>query len=198
MKKNSPSKSAFFVPRLLVGFALCLAAAFLALLALGFLSGGSVSAQGPNQNQSAGEPQVIASYHNDVSPPVRDIPGWKGESKPPHEANENPKIPYRHHDSADPVIQSSHARSRTTAVAAALNVPSTILNFNGIPFPGVGCNCAPPDTNGAVGKTQYVQIVNEGYQVFDKITGASLLGPNSISSVWTGFGGVCETGGVAP
>src|SRR5262249_4189803 len=73
--------------------------------------------------------------------------------------------------------------------------PSPILNFDGIPFPGVGCNCAPPDTNGAVGKTQYVQIVNEGYQVFDKATGASLLGSNSISSVWTGFGGVCETGG---
>ena len=62
-------------------------------------------------------------------------------------------------------------------------------------FPGVGCNCAPPDTNGAVGATQYVQIVNEGYQVFNKSTGASVLGPNSIASVWTGFGGVCETGG---
>src|SRR5437868_6081945 len=41
---------------------------------------------------------------------------------------------------------------------------------------GVGCNCAPPDTNGAVGQTQYVQIVNEGYQVFDKATGSSVLG----------------------
>ena len=37
-------------------------------------------------------------------------------------------------------------------------------------FPGVGCNCAPPDTNGAVGLAQYVQMVNEGYQVFDKTT----------------------------
>ena len=62
-------------------------------------------------------------------------------------------------------------------------------------FPGVGCNCAPPDTNGAVGLTQYVQIVNEGYQVFDKATGTSVLGPRSISSIWSGFGGVCETGG---
>src|SRR5437868_10826971 len=77
----------------------------------------------------------------------------------------------------------------------APNVASPLLNFDGIPFPGVGCNCAPPDTNGAVGKTQYVQIVNEGYQVFDKATGNSVLGPNSISSVWTGFGGVCENGG---
>ena len=30
-------------------------------------------------------------------------------------------------------------------------MPSPILNFNGIPFPGVACNCAPPDTNGEVG-----------------------------------------------
>ncbi len=59
----------------------------------------------------------------------------------------------------------------------------------------MGCNCAPPDPNGAVGLTQYVQIVNEGYQVFDKATGNSVLGPRSISSIWTGFGGVCETGG---
>ena len=74
-------------------------------------------------------------------------------------------------------------------------MPATILNFNGIPFPGVGCNCAPPDTNGAVGQTQYVQIVNEGFQVFDKATGSSLLGPNSISSIWNGFGGACQNGG---
>ena len=77
----------------------------------------------------------------------------------------------------------------------APSIPAPILNFDGIPFPGVSCNCAPPDTNGEVGATQYVQMVNEGYQVFDKATGDSVLGPNSISSVWSGFGGVCETGG---
>ena len=63
----------------------------------------------------------------------------------------------------------------------APSIPAPILNFDGIPFPGVGCSCAPPDTNGDVGLTQYVQMVNEGYQVFDKTTGNSVLGPNSIS-----------------
>ena len=63
----------------------------------------------------------------------------------------------------------------------APSIPAPILNFDGIPFPGVGCSCAPPDTNGEVGATQYVQMVNEGYQVFDKATGNSVLGPNSIS-----------------
>ena len=38
-------------------------------------------------------------------------------------------------------------------------------------------------------------MVNEGYQVFDKATGNSILGPNSISSLWSGFGGACQTGG---
>src|SRR4029077_6294849 len=84
-------------------------------------------------------------------------------------------------------VKATSLSSTAPAIAAALN------NFDGILFPGVGCNCAPPDTNGAIGKTQYVQIVNEGYQVFDKSTGNSLLGPSAISSIWTGFGGACET-----
>jgi hypothetical protein len=190
MKKKSVSESAFFSPRLVVGLVLCLVGTFLALFGFGLFPGASASAQGQSQNQ---RPEVGASYHNDVSPPMRDIPAWTAAGlKPQHEANENPKVPYRHKDSADPVIQNSHL-SMPSVVAP--NVPSPILNFDGIPFPGVGCNCAPPDTNGAAGKTQFVQIVNEGYQVFDKATGTSVLGPNSISSVWTGFGGVCETSG---
>jgi hypothetical protein len=120
------------------------------------------------------------------------MPPWSAaDAKSEHEANENPKVPHRHVDGADPVIQSRHASSTLALVAPS--IAATLSNFDGIPFPGVGCNCAPPDTNGAVGKTQYVQIVNEGYQVFNKSTGASLLGPNSISSIWAGFGGACET-----
>ena len=108
------------------------------------------------------------------------------------EANENPKVPYRHIDSSDPVVQNWDA---SVFAGKGPNIPVPIRTFDGIPFPGVGCNCAPPDPNGAVGLTQYVQIVNEAYQVFDKATGNSVLGPRSISSIWTGFGGVCETGG---
>ena len=44
-------------------------------------------------------------------------------------------------------------------------------------------------------QTQYVQMVNEGFQVFDKTTGTSILGPQSITTVWAGFGGVCENAG---
>ena len=193
MKTKSQSESAFFNPRILLSLVLCSIAILLALVGLGLFSGGSLSAQAPNANQQSSGLTVGASYKNDISPPLRSMPPWKASDlKAEHEANENPKVPYRHHDTPDPVIQKSHI---STLNLLAPNVPATILNFNGIPFPGVGCNCAPPDTDGAVGQTQYVQIVNEGFQVFDKATGTSLLGPNSISSIWNGFGGACQNGG---
>src|SRR5258708_5563364 len=186
MKRKSAAESAFFSPRFLVGLVLCLIGAVLALLGFGMLSGGSASAQGPNQNQASSDVEVGASYRNDVSPPMRDVPPWAAAGlKPQHEANENPKVPYRHTDSADPVIQKTSVSIRNMV---APGVPSPLLNFDGILFPGVRCNCAPPDTNGARGKTQYVQIENAGAQVFDKATGTSVLGPNSICSVWTDFG----------
>src|SRR5438046_6402961 len=187
MKKSSASRSAFFNPRVLFSFILCSVGVFLALISI-FL-GSSVSAQGPSAQ--ANSVMFAASYKNDVSPPLRDLPPWsEAVRKAEHEANENPKIPYRHHDEADPVIQGHNFLGFLNA-----NVPGPLTNFDGIPFPGVGCNCAPPDTNGAIGTTQYVQIVNEGFQVFNKTTGASQLGPVSISSIWSGFGGVCETAG---
>ena len=54
-------------------------------------------------------------------------------------------------------------------------------------------NAAPPDTNGAVGATQYVQWVNESFAVFDKSTGAIAAGfPKAGNTLWSGFGGGCE------
>ena len=140
-------------------------------------------------DQQSAPVRVGASYHNDTSPPLRDIPPAPYVGKQQREANANPKIPHTHLDQPDPVVQNTHL----AAPGAAM--PTPILNFDGIPFPGVACNCAPPDTNGEVGLTQYVQMVNEGFQVFDKTTGASLLGPAGITTLWAGFGGVCENNG---
>src|ERR1041384_442792 len=125
------------------------------------------------------------SYKNDVSPALGAIPAMPLKPMPEREAAPNPRIG-SHRNAADPVVQ------RTQAPAS---MPAPSLNFNGIPFPGVACNCAPPDTNGEVGATQYVQIVNEGFQVFSKSTGASLYGPAGITTIWSGFGGVCQNKG---
>src|SRR6476660_7460222 len=126
------------------------------------------------------------SYKNDVSPALRDMPPVTYLGGKEHEASTNPAIRSAHSDTKDSVVQK---------VMAPLAMPAPILNFNGIPFPGVTCNCAPPDTDGEVGATQYVQMVNEGFQVFDKTTGASLLGPSGIATLWSGFGGVCQNNG---
>jgi hypothetical protein len=52
---------------------------------------------------------------------------------------------------------------------------------------------APPDTTGAAGTTQYVQWVNTSFAVFDKATGNVLYGPAAGNTLFTGFGGGCET-----
>ena len=52
---------------------------------------------------------------------------------------------------------------------------------------------APPDTNGAIGATQYVQWVNTYFAVFDKRSGALLAGPMPGNVLWSGFGGGCES-----
>src|SRR5882757_2217300 len=193
MKKRNSRKSAFSLSRFLACL-LCLISVFLVLLGINGPLGTKSLAQGSGST-SGNFVQVVASYHNDVSSPLREMPPWnesdlrRGTDR---EANENPKVPHRHIDSFDPVVQNWDA---SVFGGKGPNIPVPIRTFDGIPFPGVGCNCAPPDPNGAVGLTQYVQIVNEAYQVFDKATVNSVLGPNSISSIWSGFGGVCQSGG---
>src|SRR6185369_11451246 len=145
----------------------------------------SSSFQGNRPDITVGE-----SIRNDTSKPLREMK-QQPVFKEKREANENPKIKHIHKDAPDRKVQTTIAADAVTAA----NMPTADMNFNGMAFPGVACNCAPPDTNGEVGATQYVQMVNEGFQVFDKTTGTSLLGPSGISTIWSGFGGVCEFNG---
>ena len=159
MKKTTASQSAFFNPRVLLVFVLCSLGVLLALLGFSLNSSSSALAAAPNQG--FGQPIVGTSYKNDVSPALRNVAQvWPPKLKPQHEAAENPLIPNNHKDSPDTVVQDKFI---TALAVQSPHIPGPILNFNGIPFPGVGCNCAPPDTNGSVGTTQFVQIVNEGY-----------------------------------
>jgi hypothetical protein len=65
----------------------------------------------------------------------------------------------------------------------------------GLDFDGIGADgVAPPDTNGAVGATQFAQVVNVEYAVYDKTSGALLLGPTLIHNIWSGFIGTCANG----
>lgn len=77
-------------------------------------------------------------------------------------------------------------------------VPPPVLNFDGIGDGFVGPDgtfsvaAAPSDATGDVGPNNYVQAVNSHYAVFNK-TGTALAGPLALNTLWSGFGGGCET-----
>ena len=100
----------------------------------------------------------------------------------------------------DPVTQISipFQTANTAAGAPRPLAPAATIgrNFDGLGngTPGFTVSSAPPDTHGAVGSTQYVQIVNgSAFAVYNKSTGARVLGPISTNSLWAGFGGKCQT-----
>src|SRR5436189_4603332 len=188
-------------PRLVGGVALVLAVGAAVGLAQGSsgsssrraFAGPAVAAPGRVVSASRRSPKApLVALRNGVivghaiahsrTRPLRMLPPAPIRLQDEHEVKRNPVLVSRHHDTADPVVQHRLARP---------NMPSPTLNFDGIPFPGVSCNCAPPDTNGEVGATQYVQIVNQGFEVFNKATGASVLGPVDIATLWTSMGGTC-------
>jgi hypothetical protein len=74
---------------------------------------------------------------------------------------------------------------------------TTLVNFDGVDDTAQasqsGFLVVPPDTNGTVGATQFVQWVNLAFAVFDKRTGAKVFGPAAGNTFWGGFGGPCET-----
>src|SRR5256885_9160643 len=128
---------------------------------------------------------VSSAIKHDVSPAVRDLPVI-ARSEHENRAHAVKHWPHKPVVSAvDPVLQSSAAPA--------------VVTSNVTVFPGVGKgdygfapNAAPPDTNGAVGATQYVQWVNESFAVFDKATESLITGPIAGNSLWAGFGGGCE------
>ena len=146
--KKRPGWRLRFTARLLLSALLCSAGLCLAFIGLALVSGPSLSAQGAGERGQDNGPKSVVSYKNDTSPPLRELPQWsEADRKEKHEANENPKIPHRHKDEFDPIVQHQHV---ATLSSVSPSVAAVLTNFDGIPFPGVGCNCAPPDTNGAV------------------------------------------------
>lgn len=130
-------------------------------------------------------PTVDNTVQHDVSAPLRDI----AARKPPTKITQDASLPN---------LPVSSALVKDGAVQTA--VLPKVGTTSGLKFAGVGNgdygfapNSAPPDTNGAVGATQYVQWVNESFAVFNKSTGALVYGPAAGNTLWSGFGGGCQT-----
>jgi hypothetical protein len=133
-------------------------------------------------------PREYWEDHHDTSMSLLDMIRFYPQPNPPSKPWVRPEMPLPPRDYpahvTDPVLQTGNGFGPLAATIG--------LNFEGNDFDTV-CNCAPPDTNGAVGTTQYVQLVNTVFTVYSKSTGAVIAGPTATNSLWSGFGGTCST-----
>jgi hypothetical protein len=146
----------------------------------------------PASDDGDSEALEIEAAQSDLSPPLRDMAPRHALAAEAEERDRDivQKPPFR--GGEDPLVQ------REIAVGAP---PALVQNFEGIGqgFVGPGGTftdtLAPPDTNGDVGPNHYFQIANNSLVIFDK-KGKALYGPAAVTTIFTGFGGACETGGI--
>ncbi|MDP9337823.1 MAG: hypothetical protein M3P45_03030 [Acidobacteriota bacterium] len=144
----------------------------------------------------ANGPDVIKASHKDVSLPLsRMVIGASSKS-----GGTNSQSPTAR--AAGAMISNPNTDPVAAPLAGPLNGVTLLSSFDGQSAQDnrnvFGFAFVPPDTNGAVGDTQFVQMVNVTIAVYDKSSRALRLGPAAIHTLWTGFGGLCEFGGGTP
>ena len=134
-------------------------------------------------------PNVIDGTFYGESPPVNSLPVLPVVPGPLHAIPNESLQPGGNSDAHDPVVQ--HHKG-----TGPLSAP--IQNFDGICLPfgppcaqPSSCNCLPPDTEGEVGGSQYVQAVNTDFAVYSK-TGAVLRTSTPINELWANTNGECK------
>ncbi|HLW01498.1 MAG TPA: hypothetical protein VKT82_22770 [Ktedonobacterales bacterium] len=146
---------------------------------------------------------VSSAVRHDVSPLLRTLKDQgdkttKGDANDPDSEHHLPAL----RQGAPNAVPNFVQNRPDTAISP--HTPSPTNNFDGIgngftgPQGTFTVNSAPPDTNGAVGPQDYVQIVNTDFAVFNKdpsrgTVGTVRYGPVAINTLWSGFGGLCQT-----
>ncbi|MFN8061025.1 MAG: hypothetical protein U0Q12_17840 [Vicinamibacterales bacterium] len=137
--------------------------------------------------------EVVSETRHDVSPALGSLPTVPGVQME-EDAPMPMAVPTPAQLKGIPEAGSAPDTALQTVATAPNSFASQINNFDGIPVNGGSAGfVAPPDTNGAVGTTQYVQVVNTAVAVYNKTNGALQAGPTVIKALWAGFGGDCET-----
>ena len=131
------------------------------------------------------DPQVSYEIKHDLSLPLREM----AQNPPPTHAVFQTLEPARakhfvgNTNGFDPVVQD---------LFLATAPITRSLDFSGINALNQ-LGAVPPDTNGSVGSRQFVEIVNISFAVYNKKTGAVELPATYVPTLWSGFGGLCET-----
>lgn len=133
---------------------------------------------------------VITPEGHDVSGPLRNMPALPETA---HTPDDRPLRPIAHGSAGgkDSALQGSPSSTTSATISNA-------AGFDGVGLSsGYNVNSEPPDTNGSVGTTQYVQWVNTSFAVYDKSTGAKVYPASGFAAgntIWTGFtAGRCNT-----
>ena len=154
-------------------------------------AGPSTSTRDGGDVQSRRGPYTLPVVGPLSSAPVRTLPVIQVKAdQPPEEVN-----PPRHEGVVD---QDGNRFGTTTPKVddplAGRRGPGTRTPSPDQSFEGIGNiqGVLPPDTEGAVGPNHYVQVVNDSFAIYDK-SGNLLAGPVATNSLWSGFGGPCET-----
>ncbi len=152
------------------------------LLASGGLSLAIIALAAP----TPAKPDALNVVRPLVSPRLIDIPtnnqltDWSdsklGDIYRPLAGRSTPNLLAR-----DPVVQTA---------APLLGMPPVLASFEGMSIREACGNCLPPDTNGAVGPSHYVQMANTSFSVYSK-TGTLLKGGTKINALWAGTGTQC-------
>jgi hypothetical protein len=214
MKKNCSTRSAFFNTRVLTGIAIILASVVIALFAFGIAplnnfgrggpvpvakgGGGPVSKSSGERTQRTVQSVSAASYagpRHDLRPvggvrtaPLRQMPAIPPRLAPkPFE-----REPIRPRPPTD--VTGPDLKAQTFAGALVSAPTPTGVSFEGVGagIPGFNPTFVPPDTNGRVGATQYVQWNNGSFAIWDK-TGKLLYGPVAGNTLFQSLGGACAT-----
>ncbi|MDI2130141.1 hypothetical protein [Yinghuangia seranimata] len=129
-----------------------------------------------------------AEVHHDTSPPLRNMRATPDSNPGKHKGRD-------HDDDEDRLPHPPPARIPDPVVqheVGGAGAPAVGLGFEGIGSGNYSISGVPPDPNASVGSTQIVEVVNTAYAVYSK-TGATLLAPTNTSTLWSGFGGSCQT-----
>jgi hypothetical protein len=129
-------------------------------------------------------PSVRYDARHDESLPLRDMA--RTAQRTLHPAIEMPEPGHKYKlpeglPGPDPVVQPFYLPTIHT---------TTLLSFDAVREDQQ--NAQVPDTNGAAGATQFVEITNFDYAIYDKATGKAVLRPTNTNTIFSGFGGRCE------
>ncbi len=141
-------------------------------------------------------PSVFSASRHDTSAPLGQL---AAAARAPTSGPDTEGIEPR---ATGPVLGTGRADPVASELAGPLQGVTQAIMFEGQSAADnrrvLGFAFVPPDTNGAVGATQFVQMVNVTIAVYSKRDGSLQLGPAPIHSLWQGFGGLCENGGTTP